>query len=91
MSNVKFNLKFIFSLILLVSLTNSNGIVSNLWSLQYVGEPNSLKFINSKEFLISSNRGIIQKLNLNGEIEWKKNLIYKTDLELDTLLDCNFN
>ncbi len=61
---------------------------SNLWAKEMLGTPNKVNFVNKNEFLLASNRGLISKIDKNGNIQWKKNLIYESEFELDSFGLC---
>jgi hypothetical protein len=91
MSNSSMYLRSFKILLLLVTLSamvSSSQIVNKLWKLDSIGKINDLKFINDRDILLSSSRGVFSKLNVNGDILWKKNLIYENELELDSIGEC---
>lgn len=71
-----------------VILSNSN--VSNLWSKEFLGKPYSVRYTDSNQIFISTTNGMISKLRSdNGEVAWRKNFIYNTNLEVDSIGECN--
>lgn len=65
-------------------------ISSNLFNIDLLGIPTSVNFINEKELLISSSKGLVTKVDLNsGKIMWRKNMIYPVSLKLSTVDKCN--
>jgi hypothetical protein len=55
-----------------------------------IGRPYGFKYINDNEFLLSTNRGVISKINNSGEVQWKRNMIYKSEIDLDNSGQCKF-
>jgi hypothetical protein len=64
-------------------------ISANLWTHEMLGSPKNLKFVNANEFLLASERAVISKINLNAEVQWKKNMIYKSEYDIDSAGLCN--
>ncbi len=85
-------MKYLISILLAFTLfyiTLSNNNVSNLWTKEFLGKPYDVRYIDSDQILISTNRGIISKLNAdNGEVSWRKNMIYNTKFEVDGKGQC---
>lgn len=88
-------MKYLLNILITFSLyliTFSMNTVSNLWSKELLGKPYRVKYTSQDEILISTTKGIVSKISTDyGEVLWKKNLIYNTNLELDGKGQCNFN
>jgi hypothetical protein len=80
--------KILLLLVTLSAMVSSSQIVNKLWKLDSIGKINDLKFINDRDILLSNSRGVFSKINVNGDILWKKNLIYDNELELDSIGEC---
>ena len=87
-------MKYLFNILITFSLyliTLSMNTVSNLWSKELLGKPYRVKYTSEDEILISTTKGIVSKLSTEyGEVLWRKNMIYNTNLELDGKGQCNF-
>jgi hypothetical protein len=80
------NILLTFTLFLMTLSINN---VSNLWSKEFLGKPYSVRYTAADQILISTTRGIVSKLNADdGEVSWRKNLIYNTNLEVDGKGQC---
>ncbi len=89
MSNLKMYFRIIPVLLILCSLINTSQIVNKLWNWDSLGKIHSMKFISERDILLSSSRGVFSKINVNGDVAWKKNLIYQNELEVDSIGQCN--
>ncbi len=81
-------LKILLLITVLSTMINCSQIVNKLWKLDSIGKVHDLKFIDEREILVSSVRGVFSKINFNGDILWKKNMIYENELELDSIREC---
>jgi len=70
-------------------VTLSNNIITNLWTKEFLGKPYDVRYVDSDQILLSTNIGIISKLNADdGEVLWRKNMIYNTKFEVDGKGQC---
>ncbi len=68
------NAKLLYGLLL---FTIINCEISNiLWRQETISNISQVNYFTEDEFLVYSDRGIISRINSNGDSIWKKNLIY---------------
>jgi hypothetical protein len=74
--------------ILLLTLINCE--ISNiLWRQEAISNVSQVNYLSLDEFLVYSERGIISRMNSNGDAVWKKNLIYPKKCEIISEDQCN--
>jgi|LauGreDrversion4_2_1035121.scaffolds.fasta_scaffold1740787_2 hypothetical protein len=71
-------------LLLLFSSLCAGQIVSNLWKTDSVGIIKNLNFVSETDLVASSDEGCVTKVNLDRDFLWKRTLIYKSDIEVES-------
>ncbi len=78
--------KFIVSLLL---LTIINSEISNtLWSEEMITNISKVNYISEDELLVYSDRGILSRIDNQGNSIWRKNLVYNKFCKLLTERQC---
>ena len=81
-------LKLLLSLFCLVTMSfSSNQFSNSLWTLDLIGGPEDINFLNDNELLTATNKGLVAKLNLNnGSTIWKR--LYNSPMVIASDGDC---
>jgi hypothetical protein len=84
--------KFYFSLLTLLVVINSEPtqFTNILFKKDHIGVPHHVNFLNEDEAIVSTNKGIVTKLNLkSGKVVWKR--LYKKLTDLCSDDNCKKN
>lgn len=88
---IKFSIIAFTFLIILLNGSESSLINSELWNKELIGAGHSYNFVNENELLLTTERGVITRLDLSrGSAVWKKNMIYQDIFELETIDQCKY-
>ncbi len=80
--------RIIFCLLIL-NITNCD--ISNIvWKQESISNISQVNFLNENELIIYSRRGILTKINTNGDTIWKKNLIYPKKCKIESADQCKY-